>query len=230
MKLRVLIIEDKPALVIALRDRLTSEGYEVGTATDGVAGTELATRETFDLILLDVMLPEKSGLDVCRDLRQRKINTPIIMLTAKGQIFDKVLGLKIGADDYITKPFDMAELLARVEAQLRRGTIHSTSSADSESYRFGSVMVDFRRAVVTRGGEKVELSAREFNLLCYLIRHRGTLLTRHQLLDDVWGRDVNVTTRTVDVHIAWLRQKLETNPRYPQYLLTVYGLGYKFEN
>lgn len=228
MKPRILIIEDERALAVALRDRLTSEGYATETATDGASGAEIATREKFDLILLDVMLPVKNGFDVCRDLRQRKITTPILMLTAKGQTFDKVLGLKIGADDYLTKPFEIAELLARVEAQLRRGNFHS-STDDAESYRFGSVLVDFRRAEVTRDNRKIELSAREFTLLSYLIRNRGALLTRNRLLDDVWGRDVNVTARTVDVHIAWLRQKLETNPRHPQHLLTVYGLGYKFE-
>lgn len=229
MKPRILVIEDERALVIALCDRLASEGYTVETAADGETGAERAATEAFDLILLDVMLPGRSGFDICRDLRQRKITTPILMLTAKGQIFDKVLGLKIGADDYLTKPFDMAELVARVEAQLRRATLDSISD-DAESYRFGSITVNFRRAEVKREEQKIELSAREFNLLCYLIRHRGTLLTRNQLLDDVWGREVNVSARTVDVHVAWLRQKLESNPRYPQHLLTVYGLGYKFEN
>jgi len=227
MKSRILLIEDERGLVIALRDRLKSEGYTVETALDGIAGFERAASESFDLILLDVMLPGKGGFDVCRDLRQLKISTPILMLTARGQIYDKVLGLKIGADDYLTKPFDMAELLARVEAQLRRNN-SQTTSGNSESYRFGAVSVDFRRAEVVRDGRKIELPAREFKLLRYLIQHRGTLCTRNQLLDEVWGSDVNVSTRTVDVHIAWLRQKLEENPPHPQYLLTVYGLGYKF--
>lgn len=226
MKSRILLIEDERGLVRALRDRLKSEGYIVETALDGVTGSERASSEAFDLILLDVMLPERSGFDVCRDLRQLKISTPIIMLTARGEIYDKVLGLKIGADDYLTKPFDMAELLARVEAQLRRNAPQSAVGS-SESYRFGEIYVDFRRAEVTRGGQSIELSAREFNLLRYLIKHRGMLCTRNRLLDEVWGYDVNVTTRTVDVHIAWLRQKLESNPRHPQYLLTVYGLGYR---
>lgn len=227
MKPRILLIEDERGLVIALRDRLTSEGYVVETALDGVTGSERAASKAFDLILLDVMLPGRNGLDVCRDLRQDKISTPIIMLTARGQIYDKVLGLKIGADDYLTKPFDMAELLARVEAQLRRNAAQSVVGS-AESYRFGHIYVNFRRAEITRDGQKIELSAREFSLLRYLIQHRGTLCTRHQLLDEVWGYDVNVTTRTVDVHIAWLRQKLESNSKHPQYLLTVYGLGYKF--
>ncbi len=227
MKSRILLIEDERGLIITLRDRLRSEGYEVETARDGVTGFERAAAEAFDLILLDVMLPERSGLDVCRDLRQRRISTPILMLTARGQIYDKVLGLKIGADDYLTKPFDMAELLARVEAQLRR-IISQIGSGSTESYRFGTVSVDFRRAEIVRAGQKIELSAREFKLLQYLIGNRGTLCTRDKLLDEVWGYDVTVTTRTVDVHIAWLRQKLEENPRHPQYLLTIYGLGYKF--
>lgn len=228
MKPRILLIEDEIRLVRALRDRLTSEGYEVEAAFDGASGLERATNETFDLILLDVMLPERSGFDVCRDLRQRKISTPILMLTARGQTFDKVLGLKIGADDYLTKPFETAELLARIEVQLRRAERPQTPSGDSESYRFGEVSVDFRSAEVIRNDQKIELSAREFKLLQHLIRHRGALQTRNQLLDEVWGSDVNVTPRTVDVHIAWLRQKLEVNPQHPQYLLTVYGLGYKF--
>lgn len=231
MKRRVLIIEDETGLRLALCDRLASEGYAVEAASDGASGLERAASERFDLILLDVMLPEKSGFDVCRDLRGRKISTPIIMLTARGQIYDKVLGLKIGADDYLTKPFDTAELLARVEAQLRRSAAASVSiSGNLESYRFGAVHVDFRRAEVVRDNEKIELSAREFKLLEYMIRHRGATLSRNQILDDVWGSDVNVTTRTIDVHIAWLRQKLENTPRHSRHLLTVHGLGYKFED
>ncbi len=227
MKTRILLIEDKAELVRALRDRLMSEGYAVETALDGVTGSERAAAEAFDLILLDVMLPERSGFDVCRDLRQRKISTPIIMLTARSQTFDKVLGLKIGADDYLTKPFDMQELLARIEVQLRRSASDSSPDA-TRSYQFGKICVDFYSAEITREGNKIELSAREFQLLRCLIQHRGKLCTRNQLLDEVWGTDVNVTIRTVDVHITWLRQKLEVNPRHPQYLLTVYGLGYKF--
>lgn len=228
MKTRILLIEDTPELVRALRDRLLSEGYEAETALDGVTGTERAAAEAFDLILLDVMLPGRSGLDVCRDLRQRKVSTPIIMLTARSQVIDKVLGLKIGADDYLTKPFDMPELLARIEVQLRRKESAGASFDGTGSFCFGAVCIDFQRAEITRDGAKVELSAREFQLLRYLIRHRGNLCTRDQLLNDVWGADVNVTIRTVDVHITWLRQKLEVNQRHPQYILTVFGLGYKF--
>lgn len=228
MKHRILIIEDEPGIMIALRDRLTSENYAVETAPDGVSGLARAAAEAFDVILLDLMLPGKNGLDVCRDLRQLKISTPIIMLTARGQIYDKVLGLKIGADDYLTKPFDTAELLARIEVQLRRSQANSPAN-EAESCVFGRVRVDFRRAEVSRDSRRIELSAREFKLLGYLIRNRGTVLTRNRILDEVWGSDVNVTTRTVDVHIAWLRQKLEETPHFPRHLLTVHGLGYKFE-
>ncbi len=205
---RILLVEDEPGLVMTLTDRLTSEGYKVETAMDAAAGLARASEEKFDLILLDVMLPGGSGFDVCRDLRQRGIKTPIIMLTARGQVIDKVLGLKIGADDYLTKPFEMMELLARVEVQLRRTT---RAAASGERYQFGDVKVDFRRAEIHRGNELIELSAKEFKLLRYLIEHRGAALSRDELLNEVWGYDAAVTTRTVDVHVAGLRQKLERN-------------------
>ena len=226
MTQRILLVEDELGLVITLSDRLTSEGYTVETATDGETGLARATNERFDLIILDVMLPRRGGFDVCRDLRQRGVGTPIIMLTARGQITDKVVGLKIGADDYVTKPFEMMELLARVEAQLRRATIGGTLS--TEVYQFGDVRVDFRRAEAYRGEDAVELSAKEFRLLRYLIEHRGAALSREELLNEVWGYDAAVSTRTVDVHVAWLRQKLEPNQRHPQFILTIHGLGYKF--
>jgi len=226
MTRRILLVEDELGLVMTLSDRLTSEGYTVESANDGETGLERATNETFDLIILDVMLPHRGGFDVCRDLRQRGVGTPIIMLTARGQVTDKVVGLKIGADDYVTKPFEMMELLARVEAQLRRATVGGTLS--TEVYQFGDVRVDFRRAEVYRGQDAVELSAKEFRLLRYLIEHRGAALTRDELLNQVWGYDAAVSTRTVDVHVAWLRQKLEPNQRHPQFILTIHGLGYKF--
>jgi two-component system alkaline phosphatase synthesis response regulator PhoP len=222
---RVLLIEDEPGLVLTLTDRLRSEGYEVGSATDGHAGLALAERDAWDVILLDVMLPGKGGFDVCRDLRQRGIATPVIMLTARGQVVDKVLGLKLGADDYLTKPFDMMELLARIEVQLRRS---AASTSDAVHLRFGDVVMDTRKAEVTRNGAVVEMSAREFLLLKYLIEHRGETLSREQLLNDVWGYHSMPSTRTVDVHVAWLRQKIEPNPRHPQFILTVHGLGYRF--
>lgn len=226
MTQRILLVEDEPGLVMTLSDRLTSEGYAVETAGDAETGLARSTAEPFDLIILDVMLPGGSGFDVCRDLRQRGVKTLIIMLTARGQMIDKVLGLKIGADDYVTKPFEMVELLARIEVQLRRTTKAVTATTDS--YQFGNVRVDFRRAEAYRGEQVIELSAKEFKLLRYLIEHRGAALSRDELLNQVWGYDAAVSTRTVDVHVAWLRQKLEPNQRHPQYILTIHGTGYKF--
>ncbi len=226
MSKRILLIEDEPGLVLTLSDRLRSEGYTVETVSDGEAGLERASAEPFDLIVLDVMLPRKNGFDVCRDLRQRKVPTPIIMLTARGQVVDKVVGLKLGADDYLTKPFEMIELLARLESLLRRAPARAVASV--ESYRFGNISVDFRRAEVYRDDRMIELSAREFQLLRYFIEHRGSTLSRDELLNEVWGYNAMPSTRTVDVHIAWLRQKIESNPRHPQFILTVHGLGYKF--
>jgi two-component system alkaline phosphatase synthesis response regulator PhoP len=226
MSKRVLLVEDEPGLVLTLTDRLTSEGYKVESARDGGSGFERASSETFDAIILDVMLPRKNGFDLCRDLRQRGVNTPILMLTARGQVVDKVVGLKLGADDYLTKPFEMIELLARLEALLRRAP--AAPQPQSETYQFNSIKIDFRRAEVERDGEKIELSAKEFQLLRYFVEHREATLSRDELLNEVWGYDAMPTTRTVDVHVAWLRQKLEFNPRRPQFILTVHGMGYKF--
>jgi two-component system, OmpR family, alkaline phosphatase synthesis response regulator PhoP len=222
---RILLIEDEPGIVLTLTDRLTGEGYSVESATDGESGLERATRDAFDLLLLDLMLPRMSGLDVCKALRKRGIETPMIMLTARGQVVDKVVGLKLGADDYVTKPFEMAELLARVEAQLRRAP---SSPHPTEGYAFGDMRVDFRKAEATREGAPIDLSAREFQLLRYFLEHRGATLTRDELLNEVWGYNSMPSTRTVDVHVAWLRQKIEPNPRHPQFILTVHGMGYKF--
>ena len=213
---------------MTLTDRLRSEGFEVVSAKDGVAGFEASTSQTFDLILLDVMLPKKNGYDVCRDLRQRGVTTPILMLTAKGETIDKVLGLKLGADDYLTKPFEVIELLARIEALLRRSPAKSNGHASSDTVRFGDIAIDFKRATVAREDSLVELSAMEFKLLQYLIENRGVVHSRDHLLDQVWGYDAMPSTRTVDVHIAWLRQKLEENPRRPRFIQTVHGMGYKF--
>ncbi|MBO0861018.1 MAG: response regulator transcription factor [Chloracidobacterium sp.] len=226
MSKRILLVEDEPGLVLTLTDRLTSEGYNVESARDGCAGFERASNEAFDAIILDVMLPRQNGFDVCRDLRQLGVKTPILMLTARGQVVDKVVGLKLGADDYLTKPFEMIELLARLEALLRRAPAALPPS--SESYQFGPVKMDFRRAEVERDGRKIELSAKEFQLLRYFIDHRAATLSRDELLNEVWGYDAMPATRTVDVHVAWLRQKLEPNPRRPQFILTVHGMGYKF--
>jgi two-component system alkaline phosphatase synthesis response regulator PhoP len=230
MKERILLVEDDPGLVMALTDLLSAEGYRVDTASDGLEGLERASEAApFDLIILDVMLPGKSGFDVCRDLRQRNVNTPILMLTARGQVIDKVLGLKLGADDYLTKPFEPLELLARLEAILRRRQAESTSvDAPAETYSFGSVEVDFRSTEVRRAEVRVDLSAREFQLLRYFIEQRGATLSRQQLLRQVWGYETAILTRTVDVHVGLLRQKLEDDVKNPRYFLTIRGHGYKF--
>jgi two-component system alkaline phosphatase synthesis response regulator PhoP len=222
---RLLLVEDEAGLVMTLTDRLTREGYAVETSADGESGLERAAAEAFDLVLLDVMLPRLGGFDVIRELRRRGNETPVIMLTARGQVVDKVVGLKLGADDYVTKPFEMVELLARIEAKLRRtpAVIHP-----AEGHQFGDIRVDFRKAEATRAGEALELSAREFQLLRYFIEHRGATLSREELLNEVWGYNSMPSTRTVDVHVAWLRQKIEPNPRHPQFILTIHGLGYKF--
>ncbi|MDQ3169316.1 MAG: response regulator transcription factor [Acidobacteriota bacterium] len=224
---RVLLVEDEPGLVLTLTDRLTSEGYQVEHAGDAPSALERAGSAPYDIILLDVMLPGGNGFDVCRDLRGRGVMTPIIMLTARGQVTDKVVGLKLGADDYLAKPFDMMELVARIEAQIRRAGVRDGAAA-AEQYAFGPITVDFRKAEVRRDGDEIDLSAREFQLLRYLVEHRGAALSRDELLNEVWGYNAMPSTRTVDVHVAWLRQKIEPNPRHPQYLLTIHGLGYKF--
>ncbi len=226
MSQKILLIEDEPGVVMTLTDRLNAEGYEVEHRGDGESGFAQAQAENYDMILLDLMLPKKSGFDVCRDLRQKGITTPVLMLTARGQTVDKVVGLKLGADDYVTKPFDMMELLARVEALLRRSPAKPDPNAGS--YEFGNVKVDFRGAEVWKNSEPISLSAREFQLIRYLVEHDGETLSREKLLTDVWGYEALLNTRTVDVHMAWLRQKLEDNPKLPRYLLTVRGIGYKF--
>jgi two-component system alkaline phosphatase synthesis response regulator PhoP len=227
MEEKILLVEDEPGLRITIGDRLRNEGYAVDAAADGQDGYERASEGKYDLIVLDLMLPRKNGLDVCRDLRQDGLTTPILMLTARDQTIDKVLGLKLGADDYLTKPFEMIELLARVEAILRRSARGSPPPA-AASYSFGSIRVDLRRTEVLRGGRPVALSAKEFQLLAYFIKHRGDTLSREILLQEVWGYGTTPYTRTVDVHVAWLRQKLEDDPKQPRWIVTVHGLGYKF--
>jgi two-component system alkaline phosphatase synthesis response regulator PhoP len=223
---RILLVEDEPGLVLTLTDRLTSEGYDVAAANDGPSGLARASAQPWDLILLDVMLPGMSGFDVVKELRHRKIATPVLMLTARGQVVDKVLGLKLGADDYITKPFDTIELLARIEAHLRRAA--AATAPGAPVYEFGDITMDVRKAEVRRNGTPIDLSAREFLLLKYFIEHREATLTRDELLNDVWGYHSMPSTRTVDVHVAWLRQKIEPDVKHPQYIVTVHGLGYKF--
>ena len=223
---RVLLVEDEAGLRLTLSDRLGSEGYSVETAIDGEAGLARASTGGFDLIVLDVMLPKMNGFDICREVRQRGVTTPILILTARGQVVDKVVGLKLGADDYLTKPFETIELMARLEALLRRRP--SGAQPGGDLYRFGEIAIDFRRMEVTRAGVPIDLSAREFKLLRHFIEHRGATLSRDALLADVWGYDETPMTRTVDVHIAGLRQKIESNPKAPEHILTIHGLGYKF--
>ncbi|HWN42116.1 MAG TPA: response regulator transcription factor [Thermoanaerobaculia bacterium] len=222
---RILLVEDEPSLVLTVSDRLLSEGYQVETAGDGETALARALAEPFDLVVLDVMLPGRDGFEVCRELRSRGAQVPVLMLTARSQVIDRVVGLKLGADDYLTKPFEMIELLARVEALLRRSRDAVTPAG---TYTFGDVRVDFRRAEVFRGNEPVTLSALEFKLLAYFIENRGALLTRDELLDKVWGYDAMPVTRTVDVHVGSLRQKLERNPSHPEFILTAHRRGYRF--
>jgi DNA-binding response OmpR family regulator len=229
MNTRVLIVEDDEAMSIALRDGFQYEGYSVTVAKDGEAGLQMATSEGPDLILLDVMLPKMTGLDICKQLRGDGNSVPIIMLTARGQEIDKVLGLKLGADDYITKPFGFMELLARAEAVLRRTRVPIASvPVPPETYRFGDISIDFKRHEAKKGGQPIELSPREFQLLAYFIQHTGEIVTREKLLDTVWDYNAIPFTRTVDMHIAKLRKKIEDNPSDPKHIVTVHRLGYKF--
>jgi DNA-binding response OmpR family regulator len=222
---RILIVEDEPALVLTLSDRLRAEGYEVESAETGDLGVRRAREGSFDLVLLDVALPGKNGFDGLRDLRQQRVATPVVMLTARGQVLDRVLGLKLGADDYLPKPFDMMELVARVEAVLRR---RAAAPDGAGSYSFGDVRVDFRRAEVQKGGVLVELSSLEFKLLRHFVEHKGALVTRRELLEHVWGYPGVLQTRTVDVHVASLRQKIERHPAKPEHIITVHRMGYRF--
>jgi len=225
MNKNILVVEDEEALRMTLRDRLRSEGYRVDFAVDGLEAYEKETHLPFDLIILDVMLPGRNGFDVCRDIRQAGIGTPVLLLTARDQIVDKVVGLKLGADDYVTKPFDSLELMARVEALLRR----TPRRAAQEIYSFGDIRVDIPGTQVSREGKPVSLSAREFQLLKYFIEHPGTTLSRDDILREVWQYDSGTFTRTVDVHVGSLRQKLESDPKKPVWIVTVSRLGYRFE-
>ena len=222
---KVLIVEDDEAMSSALRDGFAYEGYEVCVARDGVAGLRMASEESPSVVILDVMLPKMSGLDVCKQIRKEGNPVPILMLTARGQEIDKVLGLKLGADDYVTKPFGFLELMARVEAVLRRG---AGMKPGLESYRFGDVEVHFKKGEARRKGRLLDLSPRELRLLEYFVRHRGEVVTRDALLDAVWGYDSAPLTRTVDMHVAKLRKKIEDPRTEPKYLITVHRMGYKF--
>lgn len=222
---RILLVEDEPSLVLTLSDRLRAERYEVESATDGTTALARAAGGSFDLVILDVMLPDIDGFEVCRRMRADGLETPVLMLTARQQVIDRVLGLRLGADDYLTKPFEVMELLARIDALLRR--TRSSEARPQGTYLFGDLRVDFARAEVTKGGSPVPLSAMEYRLLTYLIGRRGEVIGRDELLDRVWDYDATPQTRTVDVHIASLRRKIESNPARPSHIVTVHRLGYK---
>ena len=226
MSSRILLVEDEPGLSLTVTDLLEAEGYQVDTAMDGPTGLAKAGTGEYDAVILDVMLPGKSGFDVCRELRQKGCDTAILMLTAKTQVVDRVVGLKLGADDYLAKPFDPSELLARVESLLRR--IPKKKRIPVAQFEFGNVSADFALGQVHKKGELVTMAAKELQLLRYLIDRRGTVVSREELLQNVWEYQAEVSSRTIDVHVAWLRQKLEDNPQSPQYIHTVRGVGYRF--
>jgi len=226
MKEKILIIEDEEDLVKGLKLNLADEGYEVDWAADGAEGLRKALEERPQLIILDIMLPKMNGLDICRELRQKNISIPIIMLTAKGEEIDKVLGLEIGADDYMTKPFSIRELLARIKAHLRREKRERKTVP--EVYRFGDVEIDFTHFKVKRKDKDLDLTSLEIDILRYFITHREEVVTREALLDKVWGYEKYPTTRTIDNHILKLRKKIEADPSHPEYILSVYGEGYRF--
>lgn len=222
---RILFVEDEAAFAVGAIDRLRSEGYQVEWAQTGPVGYETALAQRFDLIVLDIMLPGKSGFDICRDLRRDGVNAPVLMLTARGEVVDRVVGLKLGADDYVQKNCEPVELMARIEALLRRSSGGLVTT--TERTQLGNVRIDLRKHEVTRAGEPLTLSPVEFRLLEYLVERRGALVTREELLENVWGVNGDTLSRTVDVHVAGLRKKIEADSRYPRFLLTVKGAGYK---
>jgi two-component system, OmpR family, alkaline phosphatase synthesis response regulator PhoP len=225
---RILLIEDEKGLVHTLTDRLSSEGYIVSHAGDGISGEKMAIEGYYDVILLDVMLPKKNGFDVIRDLRKERVTTPVLMLTACGQLNERVIGIKLGSDDYLIKPFEMLELLARIEALLRRPVYIDFPASDLTSYTFGDITVDFSKMEVRKKHQRIEISSREFQLLRYFIEHKGEALSRETILNDVWGYDAMPSTRTIDTHVTWLRQKIEENHKFPRFIQTIFGYGYKF--
>ena len=224
---RILVIEDEPQMLLGLRDNLELEGYDVQTAADGDEGLARAASFNPDLVILDVMLPKKNGFDVCRELRARSNATPIVMLTARSAETDKVLGLELGADDYVTKPFSITELLARVRAVLRRSGSQKTAAV-SDNVRIGEIDIDFKLHQARKGKVRIEFTAREFDLLRYFVQHIGQVVTREQILNEVWGYEEFPTTRTIDNFVAKLRQKIERAPHAPEHILTIHGSGYKF--
>jgi len=222
---KILIIEDEESILMPLEDNLRLEGYEVSCARDGLEGLSMAAERPFDLIVLDIMLPKMNGFEVCKRLRQDRVMTPILMLTAKSQEIDKVLGLELGADDYVTKPFSSRELLARIKAILRRA---SELARGIDFYRFDAIELDFVKYEAMKKGRPVPLTALEFALLHYLVQNKGRVVHRNEVLDNVWGKDVYVDARTVDKHISLLRKKFEDDPQEPKFILGVRGIGYKF--
>jgi two-component system alkaline phosphatase synthesis response regulator PhoP len=221
---RILVIDDEPEIVRGIEDNLRYEGYQTLAATNGEIGLALACQEAPDLILLDIMMPRLSGWAVCRELRRRGIDVPVIMLTARAEEADRVQGLELGADDYITKPFSVRELMARVQAVLRR----PGPRRKAETLAFGDVRIHVQARQVFRGGREVAMTRKEFDLLVYLVEHRGEIVTRERLLDHVWGYERFPTTRTVDTHVLRLRRKFERDPDRPAFILTVHGQGYRF--
>jgi DNA-binding response OmpR family regulator len=222
---KILIVEDDSSILKGLKENLELEHFNILTESDGEDGYKSAIKNKPDLIILDVMLPSKNGFDICRDIRKENINTPIIMLTGKSAETDKVLGLELGADDYITKPFSIRELIARINAILRRV---NNIEKEFDNYSFADVVIDFKKMEVKKGEKDIEMSLKEFEVMKFFVKHEGEVVTRNQLLDEVWGYDVFPTTRTVDNYILMIRKKLETNPSLPKHIITMHSAGYKF--
>jgi two-component system alkaline phosphatase synthesis response regulator PhoP len=227
MKKRILVIEDESSLSMTIRDELEFEGFEASVVQDGVAALDRILSDAPDLVVLDIMLPGKSGFEICREVRRRGLATPIIMLTARAQEVDRVRGLELGADDYVVKPFSLAELVARIHAVLRRVERPDRAEEESRVFRVGDLRLDVRKQEVSKGGERIELTHKEFQMLEFLVRHAGEVITRDEFLSSLWGEDIYVTPRNVDTHMASLRRKIEDDAEHPRYILSVRGAGYK---
>ena len=227
MKKRILVIEDEPSLSMAIRDELEFEGFEASVVEDGVVGLNRIVNDAPDLVVLDLMLPGRSGFEICREVRKQGLNTPIIMLTARAQEVDKIRGLELGADDYVVKPFSLAELVARIRAVLRRVEMQDHACEESQVLHVGELRLDVRKREVFKGGSQIELTHKEFQLLEFLLRHAGEVISRDEFLSRVWGEEIYVTPRNVDTHMASLRRKIEDDADHPRYILSVRGAGYK---
>ena len=226
MSKTILLIEDEPGIRMAVKDELEFEGFEVRFAKDGITGLDSVLQNPPDLLVLDLMLPGKNGFEICREIRQRGLRTPVIMLTARGQEVDKIRGLELGADDYITKPFSLAELVARIRAVLRR----SNSEEDSQTIQRRTIRIDLRKHQVFKGNAVVELTDKEFQILALLMKRSGEVITRDDFLKTIWGEDIYITSRTIDIHISALRRKIEDDPERPSLILSVRNAGYKFHS